>query len=297
MAADRLAPVSPHVDGSGRDASTTSRWTAGGRCGRAGDRLRARALGLLAELAREHPPLRARPPGAGARPAGLRLLARARLGDLDRGLRPAVLDFCERWRSATAPWSATRWAASSPPRRRSPSRGGSGSWCSSRRPASRARGCGASRPRSRRGCSPPGTPLVFRLQTRAFRRPKRAGDGVRRHLLQPGRAAARAALGVLRGRDAQPKRSSRRSSSLAGYDILDRLGEVEVPTLIVWGAQGPRRPPADAVGYARRMRGLAPRDLRRTGHVPMAERPVRFNRVLETFLGSSGERGAGARSR
>jgi pimeloyl-ACP methyl ester carboxylesterase len=43
---------------------------------------------------------------------------------------------------------------------------------------------------------------------------------------------------------------------LFGYDILDQLSEVEVPTLIVWGRND----------------------------LPQLERPTRFNRILETFL-------------
>jgi len=73
-------------------------------------------------------------------------------------------------------------------------------------------------------------------------------------------------------------------SSLAGYDFLDRLSEIEVPTLIVWGAQDHVVPPADALGYAGRIPGAQLEVFDRCGHVPMAERPVRFNRVLERFL-------------
>jgi pimeloyl-ACP methyl ester carboxylesterase len=73
-------------------------------------------------------------------------------------------------------------------------------------------------------------------------------------------------------------------TSLVGYDILDRLEEVEVPTLIVWGAQDHVVPPADALGYAQRLRHSRLEVFDRTGHLPMAERPVRFNRVLERFL-------------
>ena len=72
---------------------------------------------------------------------------------------------------------------------------------------------------------------------------------------------------------------------LVGYDILDRLTEVEVPTLIVWGRNDHIVPPNDALGYGQRLRNSSTVIFDQTGHVPMAERPVRFNRVLETFLG------------
>ena len=71
---------------------------------------------------------------------------------------------------------------------------------------------------------------------------------------------------------------------LVGYDILNRLEDVEVPTLIVWGRNDHVVPPHDAIGYSKRLRNSRTVIFDRTGHVPMAERPVRFNRVLETFL-------------
>ena len=71
---------------------------------------------------------------------------------------------------------------------------------------------------------------------------------------------------------------------LIGYDILDRLEEVEVPTLIVWGRNDHIVPPNDALGYGQRLRNSSTVIFDKTGHCPMAERPVRFNRVLETFL-------------
>jgi pimeloyl-ACP methyl ester carboxylesterase len=71
---------------------------------------------------------------------------------------------------------------------------------------------------------------------------------------------------------------------LVGYDILDRLEDVEVPTLIVWGRNDHIVPPNDAIGYGQRLRNSRTVIFDKTGHLPMAERPVRFNRVLETFL-------------
>jgi pimeloyl-ACP methyl ester carboxylesterase len=75
--------------------------------------------------------------------------------------------------------------------------------------------------------------------------------------------------------------------ALIGYDILDRLTEVEVPTLIVWGRDDRIVPAEDALEYGARLSNSRTVILERTGHVPMAERPVRFNRLLETFLAES----------
>jgi len=71
---------------------------------------------------------------------------------------------------------------------------------------------------------------------------------------------------------------------LFGYDILDRLEDVDVPTLIVWGRNDHVVPPNDAIGYGRRLHNSRTVIFDKTGHLPMAERPVRFNGVLETFL-------------
>jgi pimeloyl-ACP methyl ester carboxylesterase len=74
-------------------------------------------------------------------------------------------------------------------------------------------------------------------------------------------------------------------AGLVGYDILDRLEEVELPTLIVWGRNDRIVSPGDALGYGQRLHNSSTVIFDRTGHVPMAERPVRFNRVLDAFLG------------
>jgi pimeloyl-ACP methyl ester carboxylesterase len=72
--------------------------------------------------------------------------------------------------------------------------------------------------------------------------------------------------------------------ALIGYDILDELEEVEVPTLIVWGRNDRVVPSNDAFGYAERLRNSRVFIFDQCGHCPQLERPVRFNRVLETFL-------------
>jgi len=74
--------------------------------------------------------------------------------------------------------------------------------------------------------------------------------------------------------------------ALIGYDILDRLEEVDIPTLIVWGRNDRVVPPGDALEYQRRLKNSELVVFERCGHIPMAERPVRFNRVLENFLKS-----------
>jgi len=74
-------------------------------------------------------------------------------------------------------------------------------------------------------------------------------------------------------------------TDLVGYDLLDRLEDVELPTLIVWGREDRIVPSDDAAGYSRRLRNSRTLIYGDTGHLPQLERPLRFNRDLEEFLG------------
>ena len=70
------------------------------------------------------------------------------------------------------------------------------------------------------------------------------------------------------------------------FDVMDRLGEILVPTLVVGGEADSMAPPkfvqylADSIPNARLV--LLPG----AGHYPMAEQPAAFNRVLAEFLGA-----------
>jgi pimeloyl-ACP methyl ester carboxylesterase len=126
-------------------------------------------------------------------------------------------------------------------------------------------------------------PLMFRLQTRTFRRRRARNAAWSGIFYRPGELRPELIWEFFQGGD-RAQSFVEALSSLVGYDILDRLEEVGVPTLIVWGAQDRVVPPADALGYAQRLRNSRLEVFDRTGHAPMAERPVRFNRVLEGFL-------------
>lgn len=128
-----------------------------------------------------------------------------------------------------------------------------------------------------------GAPYAFKLQTRTFRRPRARANAFRNVFRHPEQLRAEllweSFQGAIRGEgfvDAL--------GSLAGYDFLDRLDEVEVPTLIVWGRNDMVVPPADAAEYGRRLRNSETVIFDDTGHVPMVERPRRFNALLEDFL-------------
>jgi 3-oxoadipate enol-lactonase len=74
-------------------------------------------------------------------------------------------------------------------------------------------------------------------------------------------------------------------TTLFGYDIRDRLEEIEDPALIVWGRQDRLVPVPAALAYKARIGDNAELVIfDECGHVPQIERPVRFNRVLEKFL-------------
>jgi pimeloyl-ACP methyl ester carboxylesterase len=68
------------------------------------------------------------------------------------------------------------------------------------------------------------------------------------------------------------------------YDARDRLAEIEIPTMIVWGMEDWVISSAAALSYHRRIPHSRLEIFERTGHVPQMERPARFNRILEEFL-------------
>jgi pimeloyl-ACP methyl ester carboxylesterase len=72
------------------------------------------------------------------------------------------------------------------------------------------------------------------------------------------------------------------------YDFRDRLPEVKVPTLIVWGEKDSIIPVRDADEYERLIEDSRKVVMKDTGHIPMAERPVTFNDLLVDFLAETG---------
>ena len=73
------------------------------------------------------------------------------------------------------------------------------------------------------------------------------------------------------------------------YDARDRLEEIQIPTMIVWGTDDWVIPSAAAFSYNRRIPHSRLAIFEHTGHVPQLERPVRFNTVLDEFLSSRAE--------
>jgi pimeloyl-ACP methyl ester carboxylesterase len=76
--------------------------------------------------------------------------------------------------------------------------------------------------------------------------------------------------------------------ALLSYSFRDRLENIEIPVLLVWGADDMLVPVEDAAEYQRLIGANARRVVfRDTGHVAMLERPSRFNALLADFLAGS----------
>ncbi|MGN6217596.1 MAG: alpha/beta fold hydrolase [Solirubrobacterales bacterium] len=76
-------------------------------------------------------------------------------------------------------------------------------------------------------------------------------------------------------------------TSIAGYDTRERLPEIEIPTLVVWGLNDQIVPVEAALGYHRMIPRSRLEIFERTGHLPQLERPARFNPLVEQFIESS----------
>jgi pimeloyl-ACP methyl ester carboxylesterase len=73
--------------------------------------------------------------------------------------------------------------------------------------------------------------------------------------------------------------------AVLGYSFRDRLPEIEVPTLIVWGRNDILIPVADAYEFERLIGSSARLEIfDDTGHLAMLERPSRFNGLLDEFI-------------
>ena len=75
--------------------------------------------------------------------------------------------------------------------------------------------------------------------------------------------------------------------ALCRYPIRDRLCEIACPTLIVWGDKDRLVPVKDAHEFERLITDSRKVVYADTGHIPMVERPARFNRDLRAFLEES----------
>jgi pimeloyl-ACP methyl ester carboxylesterase len=75
--------------------------------------------------------------------------------------------------------------------------------------------------------------------------------------------------------------------ALTDYDFRDRLPDVKVPVLLVWGREDNLVPVQDADEFERLIPNARKVIFEDTGHVPMLERPSTFNDLVVDFLAQS----------
>lgn len=74
--------------------------------------------------------------------------------------------------------------------------------------------------------------------------------------------------------------------ALYSYKLRDHLSEIDCPTLVVWGTHDQLVPVRHGRTMAELIPGARLEVFEQTGHVPMLERPARFNALVEEFLAS-----------
>lgn len=126
-------------------------------------------------------------------------------------------------------------------------------------------------------------PLALNFQEAAIRRPKLRHSAFRSVFHRPTKLRAELLHEQYSNGTGRPGFLPA-LTALTGYDFIDHLAAVETETLIVWGRNDLIVPPTDAVAYAKPLRNSQTVIFDQTGHCPMLERPVRFNRLLESFL-------------
>jgi pimeloyl-ACP methyl ester carboxylesterase len=77
--------------------------------------------------------------------------------------------------------------------------------------------------------------------------------------------------------------------ALGGYDNRESLGQIEIPTQIVWGQQDRLVPVGAAYSYARRIADSELSLVDDCGHMVQLERPARFNGELSRFTAASSD--------
>jgi pimeloyl-ACP methyl ester carboxylesterase len=83
---------------------------------------------------------------------------------------------------------------------------------------------------------------------------------------------------------AGPRTVVRTARDLLVEDAREDLGNIEHPTLLIWGAEDPMISSELAAVFRSEIRHSELLILERTGHVPMIDRPEEFNRAVLAFL-------------
>lgn len=104
----------------------------------------------------------------------------------------------------------------------------------------------------------------------------------------PEQAELRAVL-VQKVLAANPRAYREAMRSLALFDVRRRLGEINMPTLIISGAEDTTVPLQNQAVLARGIRGAERVIIPRAGHGVSIDQPEAFNRALLKFLGESSD--------
>jgi pimeloyl-ACP methyl ester carboxylesterase len=127
-------------------------------------------------------------------------------------------------------------------------------------------------------------PLAFRYQMEGLRRPRLRQQAFRGIFHDPNGLDPRLLFEVTLPALKAPGFYDA-MTTLVGYDIREKLQEIEVPTLLIWGRNDRVVPVRSAPYYQELIGDNAEMVIfDRCGHVPMLERPERFNRLMAEFL-------------
>ncbi|QKJ20780.1 alpha/beta fold hydrolase [Microbacterium hominis] len=91
-------------------------------------------------------------------------------------------------------------------------------------------------------------------------------------------------------RDADDESYARCCEALAAYDVRDRLGEIAVPTLALWGEHDAVAPEGKAVEIASGVRDGRAECVAGVAHLPPAEDPAATAHALRAFFATTLER-------
>jgi pimeloyl-ACP methyl ester carboxylesterase len=130
--------------------------------------------------------------------------------------------------------------------------------------------------------SAPFTPAVIARREELMRRPRLRASMLLSVVRYPSRISSELVYEVTSGAGKPGFLSALKA--LVSYDFRDRLPEIEDPTLIVWGRNDRIVSVKGAEVYERLIPNARKVIFERTGHVPMIERPARFNKLVEEFL-------------
>ncbi|MGI8631416.1 MAG: alpha/beta fold hydrolase [Solirubrobacterales bacterium] len=125
-------------------------------------------------------------------------------------------------------------------------------------------------------------PVIKRIQDAGFRRQRLRYFGFRGAMRHPRLIRPELLYELARGTTAEGLAPA--ITAITGYDYADRLEEIEVPTLVMWGCNDLIVSVGDADRYAGHITDSRTVLFDDTGHLPMVERPARFNRELLAFL-------------